>query len=63
MTAPYSNVNITNESESKRSIVNEKLLQSCSKNENESKRSIVNEPLSQNCFAKEKKLCSMTKDE
>ena len=26
MTAPYSNVNVTNESESKRSIVNEKLL-------------------------------------
>ena len=63
MTAPYSNVIVTNESESKRSIVNEKLSQSGSTNENKSKRSIVNEPLSQNCFAKEKKLCSMTKDE
>ena len=34
MTAPYLNVNVTNESESKRSIVNEKLLQSGSTNEN-----------------------------
>ena len=33
MTAPYWNVNATNESESKRSIVNEKLSQSCSTNE------------------------------
>ena len=34
MTAPYSNVNVTNENESKRSIVNEKLSQRCSTNEN-----------------------------
>ena len=63
MTAPYLNVNVMNKSESKRSIVNKNLSQSCSTIENKSKRSIVNEPLSQNCFAKEKKLCSMTKDE
>ena len=53
MTAPYSNVNVTNEGESKRSIVNEKSPKSCSMNENESKRSIVNKTLSQNCTAKE----------
>ena len=35
MTAPYSHVNVTNEGESKRSIINAKLSQSCSKNENE----------------------------
>ena len=40
MTAPYSNVIVTNESKSKRSIVNETLLQSGSTNENKSKRSI-----------------------
>ena len=38
MTAPYWNGNVTNESESKRSIVNEKLSQSCSTNENDSKK-------------------------
>ena len=50
MTAPNSNVNITNDRESKCSIVNEKLLQSCSRNDNKSKCSIVNKPLSQKCF-------------
>ena len=35
MTAPYSKVNVTNESESKRSIVNEKSSQNCSAKENE----------------------------
>ena len=35
MTAPYSNVNVTNEGESKHSIVNERLLQNCSAKENE----------------------------
>ena len=35
MTAPYSNVIVTNKSESKRSIVNEKLSQNCSAKENE----------------------------
>ena len=49
MTAPYSNVNVTNEGESKRSILNEKLSQSCLTNENESKRSIVNKTVSQSC--------------
>ena len=39
-TALYSNVNVTNEGESKRSIVNKKLSQSCSTNENKSKHSI-----------------------
>ena len=35
MTVPYSNVIVTNKSESKRSIVNEKLSQKCSAKENE----------------------------
>ena len=35
MTAPYSNVNVTNESKSKCSIVNKKLSQNCSAKENE----------------------------
>ena len=35
MTAPYLNVIVTNESESKRSIVREKLLQICSVKEDE----------------------------
>ena len=34
MTAPSSNVIVTNESESKRTIVNEKLSQNCSAKEN-----------------------------
>ena len=34
MTAPSSNVNVMNKNKSKRSIVNEKLMQSCSTNEN-----------------------------
>ena len=34
MTAPYSNVNVTNENKSKRSIVNEPLSQKCSEKEN-----------------------------
>ena len=62
MTAPYLNVNITNKGESKRSIVNEKLLQSCSTNENKSKRSIFNEPLSQKRSADENELCSTKED-
>ena len=53
MTAPYSNVNVTNESESKRNIVNEKLSQSCSTNKKKTKRSIVNETLLRNCSAEE----------
>ena len=63
MTAPYSNVIVTNESESKRSIVNEKLSQSGSTNEKKSKCSIVNEPLLQKCSAKDNKLCSTKEDE
>ena len=63
MTALYSNVNFTNERESKRSIVNGNLLQSGYTNENKSKRSIVNEPLSQKCSAKDKELHSTKKDE
>ena len=62
MTAPSLNVNVTNEGESKRSIVNEKLLQSCSTKENKSKRSFFNEPLSQKCSADENELRS-TKEE
>ena len=35
ITAPYLNINVINKSESKRSIVNENLLQNCSAKENE----------------------------
>ena len=63
MNAPSSNVNITNEGESKRSIVNENLSQSCSTKENESKLSIYNEHLSQKCFAEENELRSTKKYE
>ena len=62
MTDPYSNVNVTNEGESERSIVNEKSSQSCSTNEKKSKRSIVNESLSQNYSADVNKLCSTEED-
>ena len=51
MIALSSNIIVTNEGESKCSIVNEKLLQSCSTNKNKSKHSIVNEPLLQNYSA------------
>ena len=63
MTAPYSNINVTNESESKRSTVNEKLSQSCSTNETKSKRTIVNKPLSQKGSADDNELCSTEEDE
>ena len=62
MTAPYSNVNVTNKGESKCSVVNENLLQICSTTENKLKRTIVNEPLSQNCSAKENELCYTKED-
>ena len=61
-TALYSNVNVTNEGESKRSIVNEKLSQSCFTNENKSERSIVNKPLSHNCSAEDNELSSTKED-
>ena len=63
MTDPSSNVNVTNESESKRSIVNENLLHSGSTKDNKSKRSIVNKPLSQKGSAKENELRSTEEDE
>ena len=63
ITAPYLNVNVTNQGESKRSIVNENLLQSCSTNENKSKRRIVNEPLSQKCSSDDNKLRSTKEGE
>ena len=63
ITAPFSNVNVTNESESKRSIVNEKLLQSCYTNKYKSKRSIFNKPLLQKRSADENALCSTKEDE
>ena len=63
MTAPYLNVNVTNKSELKRSIVNEKLSQSCSTNENKPERSIVNKPLSQKCSVDENELSSTKGDE
>ena len=62
ITAPFSNVNVTNKSESKCSIVNEKLSQSCSTNEKKSKHSIVNEPLSNKCSANENELFSTKED-
>ena len=55
MTTPYSNVNVTKEGESKRSIVNKKLSQSCSTNENKSKHIIVSETLLQSCSTNENK--------
>ena len=55
ITAPYSNANVTNEGESKLSIKNENLSQSCSTNENKSKHSIVSETLSPNCSTYENK--------
>ena len=63
MTAPYSNVNVTNEGESTRSIANEKLSQSCSTNKNKSKRSIVNKHLSQKCSVEENVLFSTNENE
>ena len=48
MTAPSLNVNATYEDESKRIIVHEVLLWSCSTNESDSKRNIVNKKLPQN---------------
>ena len=63
MTAPYSNVNVTNEGEPKRSILNEKLSQSCSTNKNKSKHSIFNKPLSKKCSAGENELRSTKEDE
>ena len=48
MTAPSSNVNVTDEDESKEIIVHETLSQNNSKYVSESERNIVNETLSQN---------------
>ena len=61
--SPYSNVNITNDGESKRSIVYKKLSQSCSMNKKKSKRSIVNKPLLQKCSADKNELRSTKEDE
>ena len=63
MTAPYSNVNVTNNGKHKNSIVNKQLSQSCSTNKNESKLSIANETLLQNCSAKDNELCFTKEDE
>ena len=62
MTALYLNVNVMNESESKCSILSEKLLHICSTNKNKSKNSIVNEPLWQKCFSDKNKLRSTKED-
>ena len=48
MTAPYFNVNATDEDESKRIIVHEGLSESCSTNKSKSKHSIVNKTILQN---------------
>ena len=63
MTTLYSNVNVTNEGESKRSIANKKLSQSCFTNKNKSKPSIVNRPFLQNFYVNENELCSTKEDE
>ena len=63
MTALYSNVNITNENESKRSIVNETLSQNCSVKENklcftkEDKSECANEKQK---YAKNEVACDVT---
>ena len=62
MTAPSSNINVTNDGESKCSIVNEKLSQIYYTNENKSKRSIVNKLLSHKCSADKNKLRFMKRD-
>ena len=63
MTASSSNINSTDEDESKRITVHEILLQNCSTIEDESKQSIVNETLSQNYSADVGGLCSTQEDE
>ena len=63
MTAPYSNVNVMKEGESKHSIINKNLSQSFSTNKNKSKLSIVNKPLSQNYSAGKNELRSTKQDE
>ena len=54
MTAPSSNINVMNEGELKRSIVNEKLSENSSTNKNESERIIEQEGLFRNCSTDEK---------
>ena len=58
MTALSSNVNSTDEDESKRIIVHETLSQNCSANKDELKQSIVNKTLSQSYSVVWEKLCS-----
>ena len=62
ITDTSSNVNVLDQGKSKRSIVNENLLQSCSTTNNKSKRTIVIEPLLQNYSAEENRLCSTKED-
>ena len=47
MTAPFLNVNVMNEEESKQIIVHESLQNNCSTDVSESKVNIINETLSQ----------------
>ena len=63
MTAPYSNINVTNKGESKCSIVNNFFSQRCSTNKNKSKCSIVNEYLSQKFSIDENELRSTKEHE
>ena len=63
MTAPYSNVNVMNEGESKHSIINKNLSQSCSTNEKKSKHCTVNKPLLQKCSADDNRLRFTKEDE
>ena len=58
ITTPSSNVNYTEEDESKRIIVHKILSQDFSANKDESKQSIVSKTLSQNYSAEVDKLCS-----
>ena len=55
-TAPSSNINSTDEDESKRNIVHEALSHNCSTKKYESKQSIVKKTLSQNYSAEVDKL-------
>ena len=62
MTALSSNINSTDEDESKHMILHKTLLQNCFANKDESKQSIPNETLSQKYSAEVDKLCSTEKD-
>ena len=64
MTAPYSKVNVTNEGEQKRSIVNEKVIAELFYEREQIKIPVSSTNLySQNCSANKNELCSTKEDE